>query len=106
MFLQPEFSIETCDETRLGRLSLPGHHIAEWINFLLETQHQSKIILAQQHSQGITLYFQASERVYAYLGGRFNCQIAPIHPETTEIGQELKIHLQDLNRAQLKSHKN
>lgn len=91
MFVQPEFNVEVCDGVCLGRLYLPMQDIAEWMNFLLESQQQSQIVLVQQHSQGISLYFHASERVYAYLDGRFNSQIGSIHPETIETGQRLRI---------------
>ncbi|MBD1824394.1 hypothetical protein H6F51_18140 [Cyanobacteria bacterium FACHB-DQ100] len=91
MFAEPEFVIEVCDGVRLGRLYLPFKDIAEWMNFLLEPQQQSQIVLVQQHSQGISLYFHGSERIYAYLDGRFNCQVGSLHPETIEVGQKLRI---------------
>jgi hypothetical protein len=90
MSTQPEFSVESIDGSRLGKLSVPVQKAADWINFLVSPKQGAQIISARQGDAWLTLYFQGDEGLYAYLDGRFNCQIGFIHPENVFIGQGLK----------------
>lgn len=89
-----EFQMKIIDGSRLGRLNIPLQKTADWINFLLQPTQEAIILSAQQGDGCLILYFQASERLYAYLEGRLNCQTRVIHPENTMIGSALKEKLQ------------
>lgn len=66
------FTVETVDGYRLGRLSVPLPHIADWLNFLATPHYRADIISAEQGRDRVTLYFEASEGLYAYLDARLN----------------------------------
>ncbi|MBD2093600.1 hypothetical protein H6F90_00325 [Trichocoleus sp. FACHB-591] len=90
MSTQLEFSVESIDGSRLGKLSVPTQKVADWINFLVSPKQGAQIVSARQDEDYLTLYFQGDEGLYAYLDGRFNCRIGFIHPENIFIGQGLK----------------
>ncbi|WP_421658322.1 hypothetical protein [Leptothermofonsia sp. ETS-13] len=64
--------VETEDGACVGKLSIPNRKLADWINFLVSPRQQVQIILAEQRRGGLTLYFQADERLYQYLRNRLN----------------------------------
>ena len=68
-----QFSIETIDGHRLGKLFIPHTQIAEWLNFLVAPQYQADIVAAEQRKGGVEIYFEASEGLYLYLEMRVNC---------------------------------
>lgn len=90
MNIQPEFNVESIDGSRLGKLSVPTQKVADWINFLVSPRQGAQIVSARQDENYLTLYFQSDEGLYAYLDGRFNCQVGFIHPESVFVGQGLK----------------
>jgi hypothetical protein len=65
-----QFSIETIDGFRLGKLAVPNSEIANWLNFLINPQYRAEIISAEQGKEGIEIYFQANEGLYLYLDRR------------------------------------
>jgi hypothetical protein len=81
MSTQLEFSVESIDGSRLGKLSVPVQKAADWINFLVSPKQGAQIISARQDDAWLTLYFQGDEGLYAYLDGRFNCILVAPHPE-------------------------
>jgi|GEM_PF-1173072 len=85
-----QFSIEITEGCRLGKLELPHHKVAVWINFLIAPHQQACIVSAIQCQDGLTLYFQGSDRLYAYLDGHFNCEVGISHPETSFVGTALQ----------------
>jgi hypothetical protein len=82
MSTQLEFSVESIDGSRLGKLSVPAQKIADWINFLVSPKQGAQIVSARQDDDCLTLYFQGDEGLYSYLDGRFNCIVVAPHPET------------------------
>jgi hypothetical protein len=72
----PEFMIETVDGCRLGRLQIPFSQMADWLNFLLAPQYDAAIISAEQQSDGLSLYFEASEGLYLYLQSRLRSPLS------------------------------
>jgi hypothetical protein len=62
--------VETDDGSRVGKLSIPNRKLADWINFLVSPKQQVQIVLAEERRGGLNLYFQADERLYAYLVSR------------------------------------
>lgn len=72
------FAVEIVDGYRLGRLWVPLPQIANWLNFLATPHYQADIVSAEQDSRYLSIYFEASEGVYAYLESRLNspCQFA------------------------------
>jgi hypothetical protein len=62
-----QFSIETRDGDRVGKLDMPHHKVADWLNFLIAPRQQAKIISAKQRRTGLTLYFQSNENLYSYI---------------------------------------
>jgi hypothetical protein len=67
-----QFSVETVDGCRLGKLDVPSSQIADWLNFLITPQYQAEIVVAEQNREWITVYFEASEGLYLYLDTRLN----------------------------------
>lgn len=67
-----QFSVETVDGCRLGKLGVPSSQIADWLNFLINPQYQAEIVAAEQNQEWIDIYFQASEGLYLYLDARLN----------------------------------
>lgn len=67
-----KFSTETIDGTLLGRLEIPQHKVAGWINFLVSPQQQAEIVSAQHDANRLVLYFKAPETLYLYLRDRCN----------------------------------
>jgi hypothetical protein len=70
-----QFSVETVDGYRLGKLGVPCSQIADWLNFLVAPQYRAEIISAEQSRESVNIYFQASEGLYLYLDMRLNCTI-------------------------------
>jgi hypothetical protein len=68
--------VETDDGSRIGKLSLPNRKLADWLNFLVSPRQQVQIVLAEEQRGGLTLYFQADERLYSYLSNRLNTPAA------------------------------
>jgi hypothetical protein len=66
------FSVETIDGCRFGKLAIPHSQIADWLNFLTNPQYRTDMISAEQESSSVTIYFQASEGLYLYLGMRLS----------------------------------
>lgn len=66
------FSKTTLHDTELGKIEIPNKKIAAWINFLTAPKQQAQIISADQQRNGLILYFQAPESLYAYLDHRIN----------------------------------
>ncbi|MCL6435361.1 MAG: hypothetical protein K6T90_14335 [Leptolyngbyaceae cyanobacterium HOT.MB2.61] len=64
--------VETEGGARVGKLNIPNRRLADWINFLVSPRQQVQIILAEERRGGLTLYFQADERLYHYLHNRLN----------------------------------
>lgn len=81
MAAKVQFSIATVDGSRLGKLDIPQQKVAEWINFLIAPRQQSQIVSAEQRRSGLTLQFQASEDLYAYLGDRLNAEADAVRSE-------------------------
>ncbi|MBW4527719.1 MAG: hypothetical protein KME18_21455 [Phormidium tanganyikae FI6-MK23] len=90
MSAQVQFSMETIEGCALGKLNLPHHKVANWINFLVSPRQQAQIVSAIQLQDGLTLYFRGSDKLYAYLDGHFNCQVGVPHPETSFVGTALQ----------------
>ncbi|MBW4444282.1 MAG: hypothetical protein KME10_24255 [Plectolyngbya sp. WJT66-NPBG17] len=90
MIAQVQFSIKTMEGCRLGKLDIPHHKVAAWINFLVSPHQQACIVSATQSHDGLTLYFQGSDKLYAYLDGHFNCEVGISHPETSFVGTALQ----------------
>jgi len=67
-----QFSVETVDGDRLGKLGVPSSQIADWLNFLITPQYRAEIVAAEQNQEWIDIYFQASEGLYLYLDTRLN----------------------------------
>jgi hypothetical protein len=67
-----QFSVETVDGCRLGKLGVPSSQIADWLNFLVTPQYRAEIVAAEQNQEWIDIYFQASEGLYLYLDTRLN----------------------------------
>jgi hypothetical protein len=67
-----QFSVETVDGDRLGKLGVPSSQIADWLNFLITPQYRAEIVAAEQNQEWIDIYFQASEGLYLYLDARLN----------------------------------
>jgi hypothetical protein len=59
--------IEEGDGVRLGKLDIPNRKIADWINFLVSPRQRVQIISAESRRGGLTICFQASDVLYAYL---------------------------------------
>ncbi|MDJ0704760.1 MAG: hypothetical protein QNJ46_15870 [Leptolyngbyaceae cyanobacterium MO_188.B28] len=68
----PQFSIETVDGARLGKLGVPLFQISDWLNFLVTPHYQAEIISTEQEHDWIEIYFEAGEGLYAYLDGRLS----------------------------------
>lgn len=68
----PCFSVEIVDGCRLGKLVVPFSQMADWLNFLVASHYRAEIVGAEQHRDGVDLYFQASEGLYLYLDMRLN----------------------------------
>lgn len=66
------FAVETVDGYRLGRLQVPMPQVADWLNFLVTPHYQMDIISAEQGCDRLSIYFAASEGVYAYLDAQLN----------------------------------
>ncbi|QZZ22842.1 hypothetical protein J5X98_11135 [Leptothermofonsia sichuanensis E412] len=64
--------VETDDGSRIGKLSLPNRKLADWINFLVSPRQRVQIVFAEERRGGLTLYFQAEERLYSYLLNRLD----------------------------------
>jgi hypothetical protein len=92
MIAQAQFAIEIVGGCHLGKLDVPHQKVADWINFLVSPQQQACLVSAAQHCDGITLYFQGSDALYAYLDGYFNSQVGIPHPETSFVGTGLQQH--------------
>ncbi|MBD2461579.1 hypothetical protein H6G89_11010 [Oscillatoria sp. FACHB-1407] len=73
MHFPVQFSVETIDGNRLGKLAVPYSQIADWLNFLVAPQYRAEIVSAEQQREGIEIYFEASEGLYLYLDMRLNC---------------------------------
>jgi hypothetical protein len=67
-----QFSVETVDGCRLGKLGVPSSQIADWLNFLVTPQYRAEIVAAKQNQEWIDIYFQASEGLYLYLDTQLN----------------------------------
>jgi hypothetical protein len=67
-----QFSVETIDGYRLGKLAVPYSQIADWLNFLVAPQYRAEIISAEQCKDYVEIYFQSSEGLYLYLDMRLN----------------------------------
>ncbi|MEM0979648.1 MAG: hypothetical protein AAGH78_05170 [Cyanobacteria bacterium P01_H01_bin.58] len=72
MCQQASFSVEVVDGDRLGRLWVPTRQIADWINFLATPHYRAEIVSAEQVSDCLSLYFEASEGLYTYLEAKLN----------------------------------
>ena len=68
----PQFTVETIDGARLGKLDIPLPQISDWLNFLITPHYQAEIISAEQEQNLIKVYFEAGEGLYAYLDRRLN----------------------------------
>ncbi|MEL6382603.1 MAG: hypothetical protein AAFQ89_09030 [Cyanobacteria bacterium J06626_18] len=66
------FSVEVVDGHRLGRLGVPLLQVADWLNFLATPHYQAEIISAEQARDRLSIYFEASEGLYAYLEARLH----------------------------------
>ena len=66
----PQFSVETIDGNRLGKLGVPLSQISDWLNFLVTPHYQAEIISAEQEQDWISIYFEAGEGLYTYLDQR------------------------------------
>lgn len=64
--------VETEDGSRVGKLGIPNRKLAGWVNFLVSPRQQVQILLAEEQRGGLTLYFQADERLYSYLQERLD----------------------------------
>ena len=71
----PQFTVETIDGSRLGKLDVPLSEIADWLNFLVTPHYQAEIISAEQEKDWINIYFEAGEGLYTYLDRRLNLYI-------------------------------
>jgi hypothetical protein len=78
--------MEMIEGCALGKLDLPHHKVADWINFLVSPRQQAQIVFATQLHNGLTLYFRGSNKLYAYLDRHFNGQVGIPHPETSFVG--------------------
>ena len=72
MHVLPQFSVETVDGCRLGKLGIPCAQVADWLNFLIAPHYQAELISAEQTWEQVDIYFQASEGLYLYLDTRLN----------------------------------
>ncbi|MCG8365232.1 MAG: hypothetical protein MJA27_18115 [Pseudanabaenales cyanobacterium] len=70
--LIPQFTIETIDGSRLGKLGVPLSQISDWLNFLVTPHYQAEIISAEQEKDWINIYFEAGEGLYTYLDRRLS----------------------------------
>ena len=68
----PQFTVETIDGSRLGKLDIPLSQTADWLNFLVTPHYQAEIISAEQAKGWINIYFAAGEGLYTYLDRRLN----------------------------------
>ena len=68
----PQFTVETIDGSRLGKLDVPISQIADWLNFLVSPHYQVEIISAEQEKDWINIYFAAAEGLYIYLDRHLN----------------------------------
>ena len=68
----PQFTVETIDGARLGKLGVPLPQISDWLNFLITPHYQAEIISAEQEQDWINIYFEAGEGLYAYLDRRLS----------------------------------
>ncbi len=66
--------VEMEDGSRVGKLSMPNRKLADWINFLVSPRQKVQIVLAEERRGGLTLYFQADDRLYTYLENRLGGQ--------------------------------
>lgn len=89
MSSQVKFRVETVDGSQLGKLGVPYPQVAEWISFLVAPRRNAQIVSAKQWVNGVIIYFQANEELYAYLEGHINSQVGAIHPENVYIGKAL-----------------
>ncbi|MBW4519649.1 MAG: hypothetical protein KME16_08105 [Scytolyngbya sp. HA4215-MV1] len=68
MAVAVQFSvIDDGEGGRLGKLDVPNRKVADWINFLVSPRQQVHIISAESRRGGLTICFQASDVLYAYL---------------------------------------
>lgn len=81
MHVALKFSLETVDGERLGKLAVPHHQVARWLNFLTSPHYGAHIIFAEQGKEDVTIYFDACEGMYAYLGDRINGDRASSAPK-------------------------
>jgi hypothetical protein len=72
MYAGLQFSLETVDGDRLGKLAVPYTQIAQWINFLASPHYDAQVIFAEQNLHTVEIYFQACEGLYSYLENRIN----------------------------------
>lgn len=70
-----QFSVETIDGDRFGKLTIPQGQIADWLNFLVNPQYQADIVWAEQAQGSVNLYFESNEGLYLYLDMRLNTPV-------------------------------
>jgi hypothetical protein len=74
MYAGLKFYLEIVDGARLGKLIVPFPQIAYWLNFLTSPHYGVQIIYTEQGTEVVTIYFDAYEEVYAYLGDRLHAK--------------------------------
>lgn len=68
------FSIVMVEGMRLGKLDLPHHRVADWINFLIAPKQHAQIVSADQRRTGVTLYFRGDDRLYTHISQRLHLE--------------------------------
>lgn len=76
-----KFSLEVVNGDRLGRLVVPFPQMARWLNFLTSPHYGAQIVYTEQGVENVTIYFDAYEEVYSYLGDRLNNESRLPQPE-------------------------
>lgn len=76
-----KFSLEVVNGDRLGRLVVPFPQMARWLNFLTSPHYGAQIVYTEQGVENLTIYFDAYEEVYSYLGDRLSNESSPTQPE-------------------------
>jgi hypothetical protein len=69
-----KFSLEVVDGDRLGKLAIPFSQVANWLNLLTSPHYDIQIVHTEQAQDGVTIYFDACEVMYWYIGDRANCE--------------------------------
>lgn len=69
-----KFSLEVVDGDRLGKLVIPFSQVAPWLNLLTSPHYDTQIVHTEQEQDGVTIYFDACDAMYWYIGDRANSE--------------------------------